>query len=110
MTNEELSRELEHTCQELELAQEQLGILQEQASRLQQEREMSVSPFITYTRKPHQCLCVSHTHTCALPSQGDVQNHRRPAERKTQLDETVRSTQVCLHILTYVVDKQHTKI
>uniref|UniRef100_A0A673JB00 EF-hand calcium-binding domain-containing protein 4B-like n=1 Tax=Sinocyclocheilus rhinocerous TaxID=307959 RepID=A0A673JB00_9TELE len=42
MTNEELSCELEHTCQELVLAQEQLGILQEQASRLQQEREMEM--------------------------------------------------------------------
>ncbi len=42
MTIEELSRELEHTCQELVLAQEQLGILQEQASRLQQERETSM--------------------------------------------------------------------
>uniref|UniRef100_W5KSU0 Calcium release activated channel regulator 2Ab n=1 Tax=Astyanax mexicanus TaxID=7994 RepID=W5KSU0_ASTMX len=39
MTNEELSHELENTCQELSLAQEQLAILQEKATRLQQERE-----------------------------------------------------------------------
>lgn len=56
MTNEELSRELEHTCQELVLAQEQLGILQEQASRLQQEREMSVCAFIMCTQMSHQYL------------------------------------------------------
>lgn len=105
MSNEELCRELEHTCQELELAQEQLGILQEQASRLQQEREMSVCVFITYTQKSHQYLCVSHTHTCFLPSQGDVQNHRRLAERKTQLDETVRSTQVSLVHPHICIDK-----
>lgn len=96
MTNEELSRELEHTCQELVLAQEQLGILQEQASRLQQEREMSVCAFIMCTQKSHQYLWVSHAYKYFLRSQGDVQNHWRLAERKTELDETVRSTQVRL--------------
>uniref|UniRef100_W5NJL9 Calcium release activated channel regulator 2A n=1 Tax=Lepisosteus oculatus TaxID=7918 RepID=W5NJL9_LEPOC len=41
-TNEELGRDLEHTCQELALAQEQLHLLQEQASRLHEEREMEL--------------------------------------------------------------------
>ncbi|CAB1346175.1 unnamed protein product [Coregonus sp. 'balchen'] len=42
MTNEELSRELESTCQELSLAQEQMTMLQDQAARLHQEREMEM--------------------------------------------------------------------
>ncbi|KAF5895953.1 ras and EF-hand domain-containing protein, partial [Clarias magur] len=42
MTNQELSRELEHTCSELSLAQEQLASLQEQGMRQQQEKEMEM--------------------------------------------------------------------
>lgn len=42
MTNQELSRELEHTCHELSLAQKQLAKLQEQGLRLQQEKNMEV--------------------------------------------------------------------
>lgn len=40
MTNQELSRELEHTCHELSLAQEHLEKLQEQALRQKQEKDM----------------------------------------------------------------------
>ncbi|KAF7693914.1 EF-hand calcium-binding domain-containing protein 4B isoform X1 [Silurus meridionalis] len=40
MTNEELSRKLEHTCHELSLAQEQLAKLQERGLRQQQEKDM----------------------------------------------------------------------
>uniref|UniRef100_A0A667ZI89 Calcium release activated channel regulator 2A n=1 Tax=Myripristis murdjan TaxID=586833 RepID=A0A667ZI89_9TELE len=41
-TNDELTRELEHTNQELVLAQEQLNLLQEQSCRLHEEKEMEV--------------------------------------------------------------------
>ena len=42
-TNEDLSRDLEHTSQELQEAQQQLDLLQEQASRLHDDREMYAS-------------------------------------------------------------------
>ncbi|XP_064200566.1 EF-hand calcium-binding domain-containing protein 4B-like [Anguilla rostrata] len=41
-TNEELQRELRHTCQELSLAQESLSRLQEEASHLHQDRELEL--------------------------------------------------------------------
>ncbi|CAJ1057172.1 EF-hand calcium-binding domain-containing protein 4B [Xyrichtys novacula] len=41
-TNDELTRELEHTSQELMLAQDQLSLLQEQSTRLHEEKEMEI--------------------------------------------------------------------
>ncbi len=45
---------------------------------------------------------VSQKHKYSFPSQRDVQNHRRLAERKTELNETVGSTQVSL---VYALDQ-----
>ncbi|KAG7320429.1 hypothetical protein KOW79_016282 [Hemibagrus wyckioides] len=56
MTNQELSRELEHTCHELSLAQEQLEKLQEQALRQKQEKDMEVYRIIERLQREKQTL------------------------------------------------------
>ncbi len=65
------------------------------------QRDVSLCFYYVHTQIPPVSR-VSHKHKYSFPSQGDVQNHGRLAERKTELDETVGSTQVSL---VYALDK-----